>query len=601
MADGMSNSFSRKKCHFFDAICSFPTEVPTTRKKGLLKKAESALRRKLSIIQNFLEHHDPNFAEGGEFPLSKAALLPKTLVLEKLLESDKVEINWSPVENGRTALSWAAEACRAESVNLLLNKGSDCYLKDKNGRTALSWAVAPKDREKTNADVIESLLEKGSCINSTDNSHKTPLSWAVSGNCMNTVIELLKNHDIQVDRPDIAGRTPLSLAAELGHIDIIRLLVSNGARVESKDSNMRTPLSWAGTNNYGKANDDVIKYLLGQGSDINAEDSCKRTPLFWAVSERCLNAIEVLLTNKDIQADRPEINGQTPLLKAAISGDVELMIRLLESGKIDISQVSENQKSFQLLLRARNSFLLMNPIYVDIRMLSKLLFRLPETLDGRTLMSWTVEYNDLNIAKLLLEKKNTRIDDGDDEHTTPLIRALEKKSLYLIQLLVPRDKISMILLVREAGQFGERKALELVHILLEYHYDANYIDDNGNTPLHLACYNDNPTFVSALVPVTNHANSPNHDDKTPMQIAIESKSENVIKLLFEEGIDFNPEECSDLINLEGERKSYVQFTTGTRSRNLCWESFAKNFLECVPNIGESRLWYVFIDYGKTNS
>ncbi|KAJ6076926.1 hypothetical protein N7499_008907 [Penicillium canescens] len=212
-------------------------------------------------------------------------------------------------------------------------------------------------------------------------------------------------------------------------------------------------------------------------------------------------------------------------------------------------------------------------------MLSELIFRLPETLNGRTLISWTAEYNDLEIAKLLLKEKNTRIDDGEDEHTTSLIRALEKKSLNLMKLLIPRDKTSMSLLVKEAGRFGERKALELVCVLLEYNYDANHIDDNGNTPLHLACYNDNPSFVSALIPVTNQANSPNHDDKTPMQIAIESKNKSVIKLLFEEGIDFNPEECSDLTDLESERKSYVQFTIGTRRRSLCWESFAKNSLE----------------------
>ena len=596
MADSFSDSLSREQQYFFDAICLFPTKIPSKTKKALLKKAEIAMRRKLSIIQNFLEHHDPNFAERGEFPLSKAALLPKTLVLEKLLESDKVEVNWFPVENGRTALSWAAEACRAESVDTLLNKGSDCDLKDKNGRTALSWAAAPKDSEKANTDVIKCLLGKGSCINSEDNSHKTPLSWAVSGNCMNTVIELLNNHDIQVDLPDVSGRTPLSLAAQLGHIDIIRHLVGNGAKVESKDNNRRTPLSWAGTDKHRKDNDEVIKYLLAQGSDINAEDNYKKTPLSWAVSERCLSAVDVLLRNDEIQADRPDVNGQTPFLKAAISGNVDLMIRLLQSEKVDISQNSENQKSFQLFLKTRNTFLSSNPEHIDTTMLSELIFRLPETLNGRTLISWTAEYDDLEIAKLLLEKKNTRIDDGEDEHQTSLIRALEKKSLNLMKLLIPRDKTSMSLLVKEAERFGERKALELVRILLEYNYDANHIDDNGNTPLHLACYNDNPSFVSALIPVTNQANSPNHDDKTPMQIAIESKNESVIKLLFEEGIDFNPEECSAITDLESGRKSYVQFTIGTRRRNLCWESFARNSLECVPNIGESRLWYVSVDY-----
>jgi ankyrin repeat protein len=594
MTDTFSDSLSREQQYFFNAICSFPTKTPS--KKASSKRAESVMRRRLTIIQNFLEYHDPNFARNGESPLSKAALLPETLVLEQLLESDKVKVNWSSARNGRTALSWAAEYCRTASVNALLNKGSDCHLKDKNGRTALSWAATPNDSQKANTEVIECLLCRGSCLNSEDNSLKTPLSWAVSENCMNTVVGLLNHHDVQVDRPDISGRTPLSLAASSGQIDIKRHLVGNGASVQSKDKVRRTPLSWAGTDKHKNANDKVIEFLLNKGSEINAEDSCKKTPLSWAVSERCLGAVHVLLKNDKIQVDRPDVNGQTPFLLAARSGNVELMIRLLKSKKVDVSQNVENQKSFELLLKTRYTFVSSNSEDMDKSILSELIFQLPETLNGRTLMSWTAEYDDIEIAKLLLRKENTRIDDGEDKYTTSLIRASEHKSLNLMILLVPRDKISLSLLVKEASRFGERKALNLLRVLLEHHYDANHIDDDGNTPLHLACYNDNPEFVSALIPATNQINSPNHDDKTPMQIALDSKNTCAIKLLFEKGVDFSPEECSDLSDLESGRNSYVQLTTGKHHRSLCWGPFAKNWLEWVPNLGESRLWYVLVDY-----
>lgn len=56
-------------------------------------------------------------------------------------------------------------------------------------------------------------------------------------------------------------------------------------------------------------------------------------------------------------------------------------------------------------------------------------------------MSWTAEYDDIEIAKLLLKKEDTRIDNGEDEYITLVIRALENKSLNLMNLLIPRDKI----------------------------------------------------------------------------------------------------------------------------------------------------------------
>lgn len=60
------------------------------------------------------------------------------------------------------------------------------------------------------------------------------------------------------------------------------LLATDGVDPDSKDSNGRTPLSWAAEKGY-KA---VVKMLLDTGKvDVDLKDKDSRTPLSWAAGE----------------------------------------------------------------------------------------------------------------------------------------------------------------------------------------------------------------------------------------------------------------------------------------------------------------------------
>uniref|UniRef100_A0AAY4EF42 Uncharacterized protein n=1 Tax=Denticeps clupeoides TaxID=299321 RepID=A0AAY4EF42_9TELE len=50
---------------------------------------------------------------------------------------------------------------------------------------------------------------------------------------------------VQVERRDSAGRTALSLASELGHLDAVRLLVLHGADPAGSDDEGKSPLTYA--------------------------------------------------------------------------------------------------------------------------------------------------------------------------------------------------------------------------------------------------------------------------------------------------------------------------------------------------------------------
>ena len=75
---------------------------------------------------------------------------------------------------------------------------------------------------------------------------KTPLSWAVFGRYVE-IAKFLLEKGANPNRRNVSfdGGTPLHIAATINHLEIIRLLVENGADLHIRDNNRNTPLDLA--------------------------------------------------------------------------------------------------------------------------------------------------------------------------------------------------------------------------------------------------------------------------------------------------------------------------------------------------------------------
>src|SRR3990167_3922942 len=114
---------------------------------------------------------------------------------------------------------------------------------------------------------------------------------SVSGNLVR-VRELLIGMSDGVDYNivDGDGRTPLWLASERGHLEVVRELLRAGADPNIADKNNKTPLYWASCHGYL----DVVKKLLLAGADPTIPDKHGRTPLYWAIDEEHLDVVKEL-------------------------------------------------------------------------------------------------------------------------------------------------------------------------------------------------------------------------------------------------------------------------------------------------------------------
>jgi ankyrin repeat protein len=178
---------------------------------------------------------------------------------------------------------------------------------------------------------------------------------------------------------DSGGFTPLLYAARENCIACVDVLLANGADIDLPDPDGVSPLHLALMN----ANWDLAKRLIEAGADVNQWDIYGEAPLFAAVGlyQRInggrasidplnetsgLSVVNMLLdrgANPNMQLFfRPanvrgstNTRGSTPLIRAANSGDLEMVQLLLEHGADATIYMADRQTPIHAVLAGRTS------------------------------------------------------------------------------------------------------------------------------------------------------------------------------------------------------------------------------------------------------
>ena len=175
----------------------------------------------------------PDVRDQGYTPLLIAAQRGHTVVCELLLRKGKANIE-DTTPDGSTALKLAAGEGFVSTVELLLSKGANVSTKDNKGFTPLLIAA-----KYGHAEVCELLLETGIA-----NVKETWLGEGCTA-LIQSVLEgccfLKASHKADIEETTPYGSTALKLAATEGFVSTVELLLSKGAKVDTKD-NQGTPL-----------------------------------------------------------------------------------------------------------------------------------------------------------------------------------------------------------------------------------------------------------------------------------------------------------------------------------------------------------------------
>lgn len=314
----------------------------------------------------------------GSSPLAEAVKADSLELVEILLRAGaKAD---AANADGQTPLMLAARTGDVKIAKLLLRHGANVNARERwRGQTALMWAAAEdypamvkllvEHRADVNTRaVFNDWLDRATQITSEPRAQYrpegglTPLLYAVRAGCQACVETLLKA-GADIDKPTPEGVTPLIAAIDNLHYGIAKYLLQHGANPNTWDWYGRTPLYVAvdmhtyiqrfrragygsqtpqpGRRQSGEDKAtavDIVRMLLDMGVDPNVQLNLHRpgrggnsgrftddllrtgcTPLLRAAMSHDNEVIELLLQHGAL-VDLPNVNGVTPLIAAAGMG-----------------------------------------------------------------------------------------------------------------------------------------------------------------------------------------------------------------------------------------------------------------------------------------
>ena len=122
-------------------------------------------------------------------------------------------------------------------------------------------------------------------------NQKKLLFEAIESHDVKSLEELLKIK-LDLNIQDEYGFHPLHIAVNLGYLDIVKILVRNGANVNiTFYLDQETPIKTAVSNGHY----DISKYLLENGAEVNSDDFNYYGPLMLAVMDCRVDMVKLLL------------------------------------------------------------------------------------------------------------------------------------------------------------------------------------------------------------------------------------------------------------------------------------------------------------------
>jgi hypothetical protein len=147
------------------------------------------------------------------------------------------------------------------------------------------------------------------------------------------------------------ARTPLYMAAQGGHVAALRCLVKEfGAHVNQADNRGFTPLHIGAQ----KGELAAVQYLVTElGADINQATNEGFTPLHAAAQEGHLSVVRCIVKDFGANVNQAQNEGGTPLYIAAQRGDLSVVICLVKELGADINQATHEGLTPLMIASAR--------------------------------------------------------------------------------------------------------------------------------------------------------------------------------------------------------------------------------------------------------
>ncbi|XP_052810784.1 transient receptor potential cation channel subfamily A member 1 homolog isoform X1 [Mya arenaria] len=288
-------------------------------------------------------------------PLHKACLYNNCECIKFLLDSgSNIEArdmdNFSP-------LLLAAVYGHANAVKMLIERGADVTVEDKNDKTVVFLAaeenkldvlqvltanrgtrdlIDHRDEENNSPlhiaarhghiNIVKCLMENGAMISLKNDMEQTPMHMAAEHGWIGVVREIAGKDKNSLNDGDENSNTALHLAADGGHIQLVKTLIKLGADHEIRNGSLRTAMGCAAANGHMK----VVIHLVNADTPIDPIDKLGLTPLLVAAANGHADVVDFLLERK-ADVGRVDMFGHNCLDLAVMHDHQEVAMEIIKS------------------------------------------------------------------------------------------------------------------------------------------------------------------------------------------------------------------------------------------------------------------------------
>jgi hypothetical protein len=153
---------------------------------------------------------------------------------------------------------------------------------------------------------------------------RTQLHHCAENGFTTSVKRLLVIRNINVN---VKNDSPLHYATMIGHVEIARLLLQNGADLNVKSNYGTTPLHRAAT----RGHIDILHLLVENGADLEAQENDGWRVLHFAAVSGNLPLLQELISRYHVDINARENNGRTALRLARYGGTHHEIITILRA------------------------------------------------------------------------------------------------------------------------------------------------------------------------------------------------------------------------------------------------------------------------------